>query len=501
MRSFNFKSKSLLAVCMVFVFAIHANGQSADSIAAMQQKVLNAYNTISSKSLDFINDKYTGITGLLQKQMEKFLAKMQAKEAKLMQKVQSKDSVTAKQLFTGVQKKYQQLSNGIESPLTANTPQVLKVYIPNLDSMQTAMHFLQQANSKIKGILSASKLQQIQAISVQIQALESRLQQANKIQTFIAEREAQLKAQLANFGLGKQLMAINKQAYYYQAQIQEYKNLLNDKSAMETKALGIAKEVPAFQKYMQKYGSLAKLFGISNGESKFDSTKLVKGLQTRAQVTASISQKTGIIGGGTNTDPQQFIQKQVSNAQGALDQLKNKLNVLAKGGGTLTMPDFDPNTQKTKPFLSRLEYGLNIQSQRSSGYMPVTSSFAGTLGYKLSDKATVGTGIAYTMGWGNQGIKHIQLSNQGVGLRSFIDIKAKKSIWVTGGFEYNYLSEFAGFDILRNLTLWKRSALLGLTKKYKIGKKEGNMQLLYDFLSDTEIPQTPAFRFRVGWTF
>jgi hypothetical protein len=493
--------KPVLLFMGIFLCSLAAYSQNTDSIVTAQQKVLDAYNNLTSKPLNFINDKYSKLTSLVTGQSAKLLASLQKKEMALMQKMQSIDSNKAKQIFSGSQTQYQQFASSLQSPLNPNIAFPLKQYIPGLDSMQTAMKFLQQANSKLPGILSAAKLQQIQALSAQIQVLESRMQQANTIQSFVQQREAQLKSQLGQYGLGKQLLGINKQVYYYQAQIQQYKNLLNDKSAMEAKALGIAKQVPAFQKYMQKYGSLAKLFGISSGQSSYDSTKLVSGLQTRAQVTASISQKTGSIGGGTNTDPQQFIQKQVSNAQGALDQLKNKLNVLTNGGGAITMPDFDPNTQKTKTFLSRLEYGLNIQSQRSSGYMPVSSSFAGTLGYKLSDKATVGTGIAYTMGWGNQGIKHIQLSNQGLGLRSFIDIKAKKSIWITGGFEYNYLSEFAGIDVLRNLILWKRSALLGLTKKYKIGKKEGNMQLLYDFLSNTEIPQTPAFKFRVGWTF
>ncbi|MDE3212050.1 MAG: hypothetical protein KGM98_02355, partial [Bacteroidota bacterium] len=96
---------------------------------------------------------------------------------------------------------------------------------------------------------------------------------------------------------------------------------------------------------------------------------------------------------------------------------------------------------------------------------------------------------------------HVALSSQGVGLRSYVAIKAKGSIWITGGWEYNYFNAFVKLRELYNINAWQKSALLGITKKYKIGKKEGNMQLLYDFLSRVEVPRGQAIKFRVGWSF
>ena len=105
------------------------------------------------------------------------------------------------------------------------------------------------------------------------------------------------------------------------------------------------------------------------------------------------------------------------------------------------------------------------------------------------------------MGWGT-GIKNIKLSSEGIGLRSYVDVKAKGSIWLSGGFEYNYLSSFRNLqDLQNNIDVWQRSALLGLSKKYKVGKKEGNMQLLYDFLHREENPPSQAIKFRIGYIF
>jgi hypothetical protein len=103
------------------------------------------------------------------------------------------------------------------------------------------------------------------------------------------------------------------------------------------------------------------------------------------------------------------------------------------------------------------------------------------------------------MGWGKD-VSHISLSSQGIGLRSYVDIKLKGSIWITGGYEQNYMQGFDKIPLLNDYSKWQQSGLLGLSKKYKVGKKTGNMQLLWDFLSYEQTPQTQALKFRVGYT-
>ena len=122
------------------------------------------------------------------------------------------------------------------------------------------------------------------------------------------------------------------------------------------------------------------------------------------------------------------------------------------------------------------------------------------MGYKISDNMTAGVGVSYNLGWGT-GLNHIRFSSQGVGLRSYMDVRAKGSIWITGGYEYNYMQQFAGLSDLRNYDVWQKSALLGLTKKYNLGKMGGNLQLLYDFLAASQVPQASPLKFRIGYTF
>ena len=74
---------------------------------------------------------------------------------------------------------------------------------------------------------------------------------------------------------------------------------------------------------------------------------------------------------------------------------------------------FKPNSQKTKSFFERLEFGTNFQTQKASSYFPVTTDFGLSLGYKLNDKSIVGIGLSYKLGWG-ENWRNIHLSNQGI---------------------------------------------------------------------------------------
>jgi hypothetical protein len=168
------------------------------------------------------------------------------------------------------------------------------------------------------------------------------------------------------------------------------------------------------------------------------------------------------------------------------------------------MPDgFKPNNQKTKSFLKRLELGTNVQSQKASNYFPVTSDLGLSLGYKLNDKSVIGVGASYKLGWGRN-IHHINITQQGVSLRSFADWKIKGSFWLSGGYETNYRSEFQNVDQLKELNAWQQSGLIGLSKvvslKTKFFKKT-RLSFMWDFLSYQQVPRTQAVLFRVGYNF
>lgn len=453
--------------------------------------IIQTIDNIPSRSLDYIDKKYSRLSADVQKQSEKLLQRLQDKEARLQRKLQRIDSTKSKELFETSKAKYQELQNKVQGSVDKTTAK-LKEYIPGLDSMNTALKFLSQ-NNDVSGI-ATDKLNQLSSVTGSVQELQGRLQQANEIQAFIRERETRLKEALMNKGFGKELLGINKEVYYYQERLREYKELLNDKKKLEEKLLNTLGNLPPFKQFMQKHGYLSQLFRIPG---TYDPTQPMRGLQTRAGLQTIMAQQYG----GIISNPQQVFQQHTQLLESQLNVLKNKLNEISGTNNTQIMPDFKPNDQKTKQFLQRIEIGFDIQNTRSSNLLPATSDIALTAGYKFSDKATIGLGASYKLGWGSDW-NDMQFSNQGIGLRSYADLKIKGTFWLNGGFEYNYLSAFKKIEEIRNLDIWQKSALIGVEKKYKVGKKkEGKLLLLYDFLANKNIPQSSALKFRLGWTF
>jgi hypothetical protein len=122
----------------------------------------------------------------------------------------------------------------------------------------------------------------------------------------------------------------------------------------------------------------------------------------------------------------------------------------------------------------------------------------------LNNKSLIGLGVSYKLGLGS--IDNIRFSNQGIGLRSFLDWKLKKQLFITSGFEMNYITNL--YKPFNNPPSedggWQKAALLGLSKKINIKTKwfkNTKLQLLYDFLSRQHVPVSQQILFRVGYEF
>lgn len=463
--------------------------------SAQVRSIDSSYTDISDKALRSIGNSYSTLTDAIDKQTLKLVERMQRKEAKLQKKMQGIDSVKAQQVFAGTQAKYQQLQTQLQNPVSNITNQ-LKEYSSGIDSMGTSLQFL--LSNKLS--VPVDKLNEIQNVSSQVQLLQGRLQQANEVQAFIKAREQQLKDQLSQYGFGKQLLGINKEAYYYQQQLQQYKYLVNNPDKLAETILAKVRTLPAFQSFWQRNSMLAQLFPMPQN---YGTPAALTGLQTRDQVANIISQRlpgafTPAAGGGGSN----YLQQQLQTAQTQINTVKDKISQLGGGSSDMTMPDFVPDQQHNRSFFRRLEYGFNFQTSQATTLLPTISDLGLTLGYKLSDKAVVGLGASWKIGLGH-GFNHIAFTNQGLSGRSFMDIKAKGSFWVTAGYEYNYMQQFNKLaDLRSNIDVWQKSALIGITKKYSIGKnKQGNIQLLYDLLYNKEVPRGTAFKFRVGYGF
>jgi hypothetical protein len=482
--------KNLLITVVFCSLATLARAQKFDST---MDRITQFPNKLFAK----IQNKAAGLDAALTKQTEKYLERMARKEKKLERKLSRKDSLTAKTLFAGTQQKYLYFEQQIKKANGGATT-ISGEYLPYIDSVKGSLSFLQ----KNQQLLNATpEIQNKLAGSLNsYNQLQSRLAVSQQIKDFIQQRRQQLRNVFSNyvnsFGAQKYLDDYNKQVYYYTQQVREYKEMLNDPDKLEKKALGLLNQLPAFQDFMKKNSMLSSLFNIpANGNP----TQAMQGLPSRDQVMALMQNQVGVSG----PNPTAMVQQNISSAEGQIDQLRDKLKVFGGGGDNMDIPNFKPNNQKTKSFLKRLELGSNLQTQHSNYYFPTTTDLGLSLGYKVNDRSTIGIGISYKIGWGS-GFDHVSVTSEGVGLRSFADVKIKGDFYLSGGFEENYQHPIRSFQQIRQFAAWQQSGLIGLSKMVSLKTrlvKKTKVQLLWDFLSYQQIPRTQPFKFRVGYNF
>ena len=486
-----------------------------------------------------VNSHTKALSDKVEAANKKELATLQKQENKLNRKLFKADSTLAKRLFNPTTGRLQKLQVKLQNKTAflggANSAtSSYREYISTIDTLKTSMQFLQTKSADPSLQAEAAKA------TANIDGLQAQLANTATIKSYLSQRNQELSTAFAKVGMDKQLDAYKIQGYYYKQQVQEYKDMAKDPDKIEKKGIALLTKLPMFQGFMQKNSQLAALFPVPEN---YGTPQALAGLQTRASVQQLLQSKFGSnsplgggggMGAGTGGGAGNFIQTQLQSAQTQLSSLKDKANNLRNGsysnspsggggsgvggsgspsgvgGGDPDSPsgvggNFKPNTQKTKSFLKRLEYGFNVQSQRPNNLLPVTSSLAATVGYKLNDRNTIGIGASYNMGWGN-GFNNISLTTQGVGLRSYIDSKIKGGFSITCGFEKNYTptlkEKLDAFYKRGSWSAWRSSALIGVTKKVALSKKKSSsMQLFYDLLNNQDHIKTQPWVFRVGWGF
>ncbi|WP_232826069.1 hypothetical protein [Chitinophaga alhagiae] len=463
--------------------------------ALAQDSVLARINQVPQKYLSQVSQKSRQFEKQLNKRSEKALNRLMKQEKKMQQKLAKIDSIAAKNIFTNSIDSLGRLKAKLKSKTAKLEKFAGGQYFGYLDTLQNSLGFLKDSKEWLGKAKGAQD--KLSGSLKNVKELQAKLQQAEQIKNYIRERRQLLKSQLSQYqGLTKDLQKINKEAYYYAQQINEYKEVFKDTKKAEAKAMELLQKLPAYNDFIQRNSQLASLFNLRSGGgmSGENLEQSLAGLQTRTQVDQLIQQRLG--SGGPNA--RQAVSQEMEAARSQFEELKKNFPDLDNAAD---MPDFKPKELKTKSFLQRLEFGTNVQFQRSNQYFPTTGDFAGQVGYKFSKDGIVGVGASYRLGMGT-GFDNIRFSHQGVGFRSFGDYKLKGTFFVNGGFEYNYNTAFTSSIPLLYDNGWTRSALLGISKKYKINNKlKGNLILLYDFLANQQIPKTDPIKFRVGYNF
>lgn len=464
-------------VCLILIY--NYNTYAQDSIPHLSPKT-------SVKYLSQVKRKTDAISKRISRTGDRTLERFIKSEKKIQAKLQTANPAAAASLFNDSFETEQKLLKTIKGKLgLGNVAKYTETGGTYLDSLSGSLSYLRQA----KGLLdkSGSIVGKLDGSINSVDILKDKLEYAEQIKEFIRERKQQLMQQLSQFtGFSNDLQRLGKDVYYYSAQLREYKEVLRDQKKAEQKAMELLRKIPAFNDFMAKNSMLAGLFNIQGG------TDLPVGLQTRTQVEQLI---VGRVGSGPNASA--LASQQMDAAKSKFDELKKKFPALNSAD---EMPEFKPNEMKSKSLLQRLEFGSNIQFQRSTQFFPTTSDLAGQLAYKFHKNGSVGIGLSYKLGLG-KGLNDIHFSNQGLGIRSFIDWKLKGTFFLNGGYEQNYQPEYTGVPsgIGRQ---WTQSGLLGISKKYKINSKlKGNVMVLFDFLCNQHIPRTEPIKLRTGYSF
>jgi hypothetical protein len=463
------------------------------------QQVTDKLIHLPASYLQKIDRTTARLNDQLTRKTEKYLQRLLRQEERLRRKMVKVDS-TAAVLFEPSNQQYKTFIHNLHHDSLAATSGTGGEYLPYIDSLQGSLSFLLQN----KTWLPAAQQLQIGNSHQQWQRLQANLQQSDVIKAYVRQRRDFIQQFLKKYsqlppGIDREYRQLCKEVYYYQQQVQHYKDLLNDPAKWQQQALALLNRIPAFQAFMRNNSQLAGMFNLPAGYAGAQ----VAGLQDRDQVLQVLQNQLG--SGGPNA--QQVLQQGLQTAQPQLNQLKDKLLNAALANGDDNLPDFKPNHQRTRSFLQRLEYGSNLQTTRSGYFFPTTTDLALSVGYKLNDKSTIGIGASYKVGWGKD-IRHIVITSEGAGIRSFLDLKLKGSFYASGGFEYNYQPLNMSFSLPTGresrAEAWQQSGLLGVSKivslKSKLFKKT-KLQLLWDFLSYQQVPRTQAIKFRVGYTF
>lgn len=275
---------------------------------------------------------------------------------------------------------------------------------------------------------------------------------------------------------------MDKETYYYSAQVDEYRKKLRDPALLEEQVVQALRKDPRWNEY------LSSLPQPQQDPAKMQPKELVQQMM-KSQAAAIDPNAMKLISDARKKGSE--LLGELSKATGSVGNLDNAAQ----------MPDFKPNPYKTKSLWERMDFGFGLQFDNRTYFLPSSGTAGAQLTFHFTEIISAGALANYRFGLGED-IKHIRLTHIGWGYGVFVNGTFWKGFGVQGGFERNYRTAFDAREDLSFEAGWTSSALLGVTKEYNIGKKmKGSAAVFYDFLHKSHTPQTNAVVWRMGWKF
>lgn len=411
---------------------------------------------LSARPLSFLTDYASSadkIVMRLRQKSEKALQKMKDTEKRIIKKLMKKDSAAAKAMASQLEGRYQHY-NRLLTDSAAIDP-LRNYYVAALDSAGVALKFLQGMG------LSGSQQELANSIQSRLGLLQQNVTRTNLLQQALTDRVRELRSQLDGLPGLRELQKITKTVAYYKATLADYRALINQPDRMLAKMLTLLSETKLFRQLFERFSMLSSILPPSPS-AVIDPTQSGS-LQVRNAVMTAFG------GAGNNINVLQTLQGQGGIAPNPFQELKDRILTLKKDRTLEEPTDKVPNNQRTKSFLHRLQVGTNFQTAKSNTYFPATTDLGLSVGFRINERSIIGVGGSYKLGWGKD-FRHIRMTHEGVGLRTFINAKIKGSFSATGGYELNYQQPFDHLQSLPDMRTWRKSGLVGVTKTVDLKK-------------------------------
>lgn len=367
-------------------------------------------------------------------------------------------------------------------------------YSGRLDSLNTALGFLQlgQGKQSSLGALFA-------ATRYDLDNLYDQLNAGVQANSFLFERLAQLEL-LPRAVLPKRILRrYQKQLSRYNRRIAAFQALVERPDHGAALLLSEVQKFPEFASFFAKNARLSQLFPLPDPDAAEGQENMHSGLQTRAALAQSFKDRYG-----RTADLSAELQRNLQSVAG-INSLADL--VIGHSPGEPTSRQVQAisahNDRPGKGYgtlKKRIVPGINLQSTPARHFFPAISDVGLNLGYKISQRSAIGIGGSYKLGLG-QSWDNIKLTHEGLSLRTFIDVQLKGSVYISGGYEQHYRRAINTIAAFKGHSAWQSSGLIGLSKRYRVGNVDGNMQLMWDVLSYRQVPKTQPIIWRIGYMF
>ncbi len=458
----------ILLSLLISPFCIHAQEENATAVTQG-----NRYISFKLKSIDKYNSR-------IERQQKQLLNKLKIKEKHFEHKLKNSDSLAYAHYKEQKTPSYDSISKLSKSDTGSTAASFSKHKNATVDSLRGVQSFVQS-----KSGLPANA-PQVQGATGELNNVQGKMNFRNYITQLITQHTNSLKS-LAGTGSDiPGLKGIEKQVYYSNAKMGVYKEMEENPTKAEDKALEYLEGTEGFDKTMKN--SLAN--SDIQGAGTTDPTQLANmGVQSNQLIQKSLQQKFGPgMGAVTKSLCAQLSQWQdkQKDITGSINESKQSL----KNVKNIDKPSFKVNSMRGLPFWKRIQKQYSWQNTRVSGTQPTMIQPSAMAGFKQTPNLTYGLGIATAIGLG-QSWQNVHFTYQGIGVRSFTTWQWQYGIGLYAGYERMY-NQFAFSKKVQNPTPdvpgnthntadYNESLLLGLTKTYHMNNKyDGQVQVLYD---------------------